>query len=89
MQNSSDNVETPDWLNAIRWTEDGLVPAIAQDADTGDILMMAWMNKGSVAETLRTGSVCYWSRSRKKLWLKGESSIFRNCGNSLWFCFQK
>lgn len=45
MQNSSDNVETPDWLDAIRWTEDGLVPAIAQDADTGDILMMAWMNR--------------------------------------------
>ena len=67
MQNSSDNVETPDWLDAIRWTEDGLVPAIAQDADTGDILMMAWMNRESLRLTAEEGHAVYWSRSRGKL----------------------
>ncbi|MBI47448.1 MAG: phosphoribosyl-AMP cyclohydrolase [Marinobacter sp.] len=74
MQNSSDNVETPDWLNAIRWTEDGLVPAIAQDAETGDILMMAWMNRESLRLTAEEGHAVYWSRSRGKLWRKGETS---------------
>ena len=61
-------------VNALKYNDDGIVPAIAQQHDTGEILMMAWMNKDSVAETLRTGRVCYWSRSRKKLWRKGESS---------------
>jgi phosphoribosyl-AMP cyclohydrolase len=51
-----------------------LIPAIAQDAETGDVLMMAWMNRESWEETLRTGRVCYYSRSRKKLWRKGEES---------------
>jgi phosphoribosyl-AMP cyclohydrolase len=51
-----------------------LIPAIAQDAETGDVLMMAWMNQESYEETLRTGRVCYYSRSRKKLWRKGEES---------------
>ncbi|MEQ5815773.1 phosphoribosyl-AMP cyclohydrolase [Marinobacter sp. NFXS11] len=74
MQNSSDKVETPDWLDAIRWTEDGLVPAIAQDADTGDILMMAWMNRESLRLTAEEGHAVYWSRSRGKLWRKGETS---------------
>ena len=74
MQNSSDNVETPDWLDAIRWTEDGLVPAIAQDVDTGDILMMAWMNRESLRLTAEEGHAVYWSRSRGKLWRKGETS---------------
>lgn len=74
MQNSSDNVDTPDWLNAIRWTEDGLVPAIAQDAETGDILMMAWMNRESLRLTAEEGQAVYWSRSRGKLWRKGETS---------------
>lgn len=74
MQNSSDNVETPDWLDAIRWTEDGLVPAIAQDADTGEILMMAWMNRESLRLTAEEGQAVYWSRSRGKLWRKGETS---------------
>lgn len=74
MQNSSDNVETPDWLDAIRWTEDGLVPAIAQDADTGEILMMAWMNRESLRLTAEEGQAVYWSRSRSKLWRKGETS---------------
>ena len=61
-------------LNAISFNEDGLVPAIAQQHDSGEVLMMAWMNRDAVAETLTTGRVCYWSRSRKGLWRKGESS---------------
>lgn len=52
----------------------GLVPAIAQDAATGQVLMMAWMNQESFDETMRTGRACYWSRSRGKLWRKGEES---------------
>ncbi len=58
----------------IRYDADGLVPAIAQQHDTGEVLMMAWMNAASVAETLETGRVCYWSRSRKAFWRKGETS---------------
>ncbi len=58
----------------IHYDSAGLVPAIAQQHDTGEVLMMAWMNAESVAETLATGRVCYWSRSRNKLWRKGESS---------------
>ncbi len=61
-------------VEAIRFNADGLVPAIAQQHDTGEVLMMAWMNADAVAETLRTGRVCYWSRSRAQLWRKGESS---------------
>lgn len=53
---------------------DGLIPAIAQQHDTGEVLMMAWMNRASIAETLETGQVCYWSRSRQAFWRKGESS---------------
>lgn len=74
MQDSPANVEQPDWLNAIRWTDEGLVPAIAQDADNGDILMMAWMNRESLRLTVEEGQAVYWSRSRGKLWRKGESS---------------
>lgn len=61
-------------LAAIRFNQDGLVPAIAQQFDTGEVLMMAWMNRQAVAETLATGRVCYWSRSRGNLWRKGETS---------------
>mgnify|MGYP003330999462 FL=1 len=61
-------------LDAIRFDANGLVPAIAQQHDSGEVLMMAWMNRESVAETLATGRVCYWSRSRKALWRKGETS---------------
>jgi len=61
-------------LAAISFNEHGLVPAIAQQHDTGEVLMMAWMNREAVAETLSTGRVCYYSRSRGKLWRKGESS---------------
>ncbi len=61
-------------LGAIAFDADGLVPAIAQQHDTGEVLMMAWMNRDAVRETLATGQVCYWSRSRGTLWRKGESS---------------
>jgi len=64
----------PAVLDAIQFNGDGLVPAISQQFDTGEVLMMAWMNRDAVTETLKTGSVCYWSRSRGKLWRKGESS---------------
>ncbi|HEV2264569.1 MAG TPA: phosphoribosyl-AMP cyclohydrolase [Stellaceae bacterium] len=61
-------------LAALRFGGDGLIPAIAQQHDSGEVLMLAWMNRDAVAETLKTGRVCYWSRSRKQLWRKGESS---------------
>ncbi len=61
-------------LSAIAFDADGLVPAIAQQHDTGEVLMMAWMNREAVRETLATNRVCYWSRSRKALWRKGETS---------------
>jgi phosphoribosyl-AMP cyclohydrolase len=61
-------------LAKIAFDGDGLVPAIAQQYDTGEVLMMAWMNADAVRETLATGAACYWSRSRGKLWRKGESS---------------
>ncbi|MGB3148314.1 MAG: phosphoribosyl-AMP cyclohydrolase [Paracoccaceae bacterium] len=59
---------------ALRYNADGLIPAIAQEHQTGTVLMMAWMNAETVAETLRTGQVTYWSRSRQSRWAKGESS---------------
>jgi phosphoribosyl-AMP cyclohydrolase len=58
----------------LRYNEHGLVPCIAQQHDTGEVLMMAWMNREAVDETLRTGRVCYYSRSRRSLWRKGETS---------------
>jgi len=61
-------------LAAIRFDSQGLVPAIAQQHDTGEILMMAWMDRDAVVETMRTGRVCYWSRSRKAPWRKGDTS---------------
>ena len=61
-------------LAEIAFDSNGLVPAIAQQHDTGEVLMLAWMSREAVAETLRTGRVCYWSRSRARLWRKGESS---------------
>lgn len=62
------------WLDEIRWDEKGLAPAIAQDAKTGRILMVAWMNRESLAQTAEKGEAVYWSRSRNKLWHKGEES---------------
>ena len=62
------------WLNKVNWTEDGLVPVIAQEAATGQVLMFAWMNRDALKKTAETGEAVYWSRSRKKLWHKGEES---------------
>ncbi len=61
-------------LDALKYNSDGLIPAIAQQFDTHEVLMMAWMNRASIEETLETGRVCYWSRSRNKFWRKGEAS---------------
>lgn len=62
------------WLDAVNWNSDGLVPAIAQDAQSGRILMMAWMNRESLQLSAERGEAVYWSRSRGKLWHKGETS---------------
>ena len=61
-------------LDGLPWNGDGLIAAIAQQHDTGEVLMLAWMNRAALEETLATGRVCYWSRSRAYLWRKGESS---------------
>jgi phosphoribosyl-AMP cyclohydrolase len=61
-------------LDSLPWNADGLLPAIAQQYDSGEVLMMAWMNRQALEETLATGRVCYWSRSRQSFWRKGESS---------------
>ncbi len=62
------------WLNRIKWDENGLVPVIAQEKDSNDVLMFAWMNRDALARTVELGQAVYWSRSRKKLWHKGEES---------------
>jgi phosphoribosyl-AMP cyclohydrolase len=62
------------WLNKINWAQDGLVPAVAQDAASGRVLMVAWMDRAALRKTVETGEAHYWSRSRKKLWHKGEES---------------
>jgi phosphoribosyl-AMP cyclohydrolase len=62
------------WLDQVRWTTDGLVPAIAQDASSGRLMMMAWMNRQALAATAAEGRAIYWSRSRQRLWQKGEQS---------------
>ncbi len=62
------------WLDEIRWSPEGLVPAIAQDMKTGKILMLAWMNREALALTAQEGRAVYWSRSRNELWRKGEQS---------------
>jgi phosphoribosyl-AMP cyclohydrolase len=64
------------WLDKVKWDEDGLVPAIAQEASTNDVLTLAWMNRESLAKTVATGEAHYWSRSRGRLWKKGEQSGF-------------
>ncbi len=62
------------WLSKVNWTQDGLVPVIAQEAGSGKVLMFAWMNREALKQTAQTGEVVYWSRRRKKLWRKGEES---------------
>lgn len=66
-------MNAPD-LDRVCWNADGLVPAIAQDADSGQVLMLAWMNRAALTETLASGRAVYWSRSRRALWRKGETS---------------
>lgn len=65
---------TKHWLDEIAWNGDGLVPAIAQDAESGEVLMMAWMNREALERTAATRKATYWSRSRAALWVKGETS---------------
>ncbi|MBY0485277.1 phosphoribosyl-AMP cyclohydrolase [Nitrosomonas sp.] len=62
------------WLSKINWSEDGLIPVIAQEADSGKVLMVAWMNRDALKLTVEKREAVYWSRSRKKLWHKGEES---------------
>lgn len=62
------------WLDEVKWADDGLVPAIAQEATTGKVLTLAWMNRTALEATAREGRAVYWSRSRGKLWRKGEES---------------
>ncbi|BDX20787.1 phosphoribosyl-AMP cyclohydrolase [Polynucleobacter sp. TUM22923] len=68
------NIEAGPWLDAVSWNEQGLVPVIAQELGSKDILMMAWMNRDALLATLRLGEAVYWTRSRQKLWHKGEES---------------
>ena len=63
-----------DWLDSVAWNADGLVPAVAQDATSGEVLMMAWMNREALVRTAESGEAVYWSRSRRALWRKGETS---------------
>ena len=63
-----------DWLDKVKWDANGLVPAIAQEALTGKVLMFAWMNRAALEQTVASGEAVYWSRSRRKLWHKGEES---------------
>ena len=62
------------WLDALKWDENGMIPAIAQDATSGRVVMFAWMNRVSLEETVKSGNAVYWSRSRQRLWRKGEES---------------
>ena len=62
------------WLNKVNWAQDGLVPAVAQETASGRVLTLAWMNREALKRTVETGEVHYWSRSRRKIWHKGEES---------------
>ena len=74
MSDTNKNPQELALLEAVTWNEQGLVPVIAQEVDSGDVLMMAWMNRDALLETLRLGEAVYWTRSRQKLWHKGEES---------------
>ena len=73
-QTDPKNKAFPALPDTIKFNQDGLIPAIAQQFDTGEVLMMAWMNANSLSETLATGRACYWSRSRQSFWRKGDTS---------------
>ena len=62
------------FLNSLKYDKDGLIPAVVQDDSNGDVLMVAYMNRDAVAQTVTTGRACFWSRSRQKFWIKGETS---------------
>ncbi len=66
-----------DWLEQVKWNDDGLLPAIAQDHESGEVLMLAWMNREALQLTREQGQAVYWSRSRQQLWVKGETSGHR------------
>ena len=70
----SPNLQSGPWLDQIQWNQQGLVPVIAQEVGSGDVLMMAWMNREALLATMRLGQAVYWSRSRKLLWHKGAES---------------
>ena len=74
MNSGSRMQDSTAWLDSVKWQDDGLVPAIAQDAATGRVLMVAWMNRDALAQTAQKREAVYWSRSRNKLWHKGEES---------------
>ena len=69
-----DDAAAAQWLAQLQWGESGLLPAVAQDAASGEVLMLAWMNREALRQTLETGEAVYWSRSRGRLWRKGEQS---------------
>jgi len=69
-----ESIQAGSWLDAVAWNDQGLVPVIAQEFGSNDILMMAWMNRDALLATLRLGEAVYWTRSRQKLWHKGEES---------------
>ena len=70
----TESIQAGSWLDAVAWNDQGLVPVIAQEFGSNDILMMAWMNRDALLATLRLGEAVYWTRSRQKLWHKGEES---------------
>ncbi len=74
MSSASSSASNAKWLKKVKWDEHGLVPVIAQEAGSNDVLMFAWMNRDALARTVELGEAVYWSRSRKKLWHKGEES---------------
>jgi len=74
MSDTNKNSQDQTLLEAVTWNDQGLVPVIAQEVGSGDVLMMAWMNRDALLETLRLGEAVYWTRSRQKLWHKGEES---------------
>ena len=78
-------VATPEQIDSVTFNDQGLVAAIAQDVDNGDVLMMAWMNRESLAMTLREGRMVYWSRSRQELWRKGDTSGDRQLVREAYF----
>lgn len=78
------SASTADYLNAVRWNSDGLVPVIAQDFETGEVLTQAWMNREAMTLTVQQGHAVYWSRSRARLWHKGEESGYQQIIKEIW-----